>query len=266
MARRLGLAQALINDPDFLLLDEPTTGLDPIGTRQMKDLIGTLRERGKTILLCSHLLSDVEEICDRVCILYGGKRRAIGGVDELLRATDQTQIRMPRLDDVTMQDVLSYIRSKVSEARVDVSNPSKRLEDYFLDVVEQARRERLQTAGAESGTEAARFLGGRQDEGDQLVDQLVQAGEESETQPAREPEQAAAEATPPRDAEREALLNELIESEAGPAEQAAPTGREDQPSEPTPVDDVEPAPEVRDDVLSELMSDESSEDRRTDES
>src|SRR6185436_11040026 len=65
MQRRIGIAQALINDPDFLILDEPTTGLDPLGSRQVKDLILALRARGKTVLLCSHLLSDVEDVCDR---------------------------------------------------------------------------------------------------------------------------------------------------------------------------------------------------------
>jgi ABC-2 type transport system ATP-binding protein len=72
MARRIGLAQALINDPDLLILDEPTTGLDPIGTSQIKNLILELAKRGKTVLLCSHLLADVEDVCDRIAILYGG--------------------------------------------------------------------------------------------------------------------------------------------------------------------------------------------------
>ena len=73
MARRLGIAQALINDPELLILDEPTSGLDPIGTRQVKDLLVDLRRRGKTVLLSSHLLADVEDVCDRMVILYGGK-------------------------------------------------------------------------------------------------------------------------------------------------------------------------------------------------
>src|SRR5206468_4262757 len=77
MARRIGLAQALINDPDLLILDEPTTGLDPVGTRQIKDVIETLGGRGKTVILCSHLLADVEDVCDRVAIMYGGRRQAM---------------------------------------------------------------------------------------------------------------------------------------------------------------------------------------------
>jgi ABC-2 type transport system ATP-binding protein len=80
MQRRIGLAQALINDPDLLILDEPTSGMDPIGTKQFKDLIRTLAARGKTVIVSSHLLADVEDVCDRVCILYGGQSRALGSI------------------------------------------------------------------------------------------------------------------------------------------------------------------------------------------
>src|SRR4051812_27309994 len=73
MARRIGLAQALINNPELILLDEPTTGLDPIGTREMKDLIVSLKQQGKTVLLCSHLLADVQDVCDRITVLFGGR-------------------------------------------------------------------------------------------------------------------------------------------------------------------------------------------------
>ena len=97
MARRLGLAQALINDPELLILDEPTSGLDPIGTRQVKDLLLDLRRRGKTILLSSHLLADVEDVCDRMVVLYGGKIRAEGTATELLSDTQRTTISTARL-------------------------------------------------------------------------------------------------------------------------------------------------------------------------
>src|SRR5881394_1097430 len=93
MARRIGLAQALINDPDLILLDEPTTGLDPIGTREMKDLILSLKQQGKTVLLCSHLLADVQDVCDRITILFRGKRMELGHVRDLLQVKDVTQIQ-----------------------------------------------------------------------------------------------------------------------------------------------------------------------------
>jgi len=96
MARRIGLAQALINDPDLLILDEPTTGLDPLGTRQIKDLIIKLAKRGKTVLLCSHLLADVEDVCDRIAILYGGKIQAKGKVADLLQQTNKRPSSMTR--------------------------------------------------------------------------------------------------------------------------------------------------------------------------
>src|SRR3954454_23912871 len=92
MARRIGLAQALINDPDLILLDEPPTGLDPIGTREMKDLIVSLKEQGKTVILCSHLLADVQDVCDRITILFKGRMQTLGEVKDLLQVKDITQI------------------------------------------------------------------------------------------------------------------------------------------------------------------------------
>ncbi len=85
MARRLGLAQAMINNPELVLLDEPTSGLDPIGTREMKDLIIKLKSEGKTILMCSHLLADVQDVCDRIAILHQGELKELGRVDSLLK-------------------------------------------------------------------------------------------------------------------------------------------------------------------------------------
>ena len=96
MTRRIGLAQALINDPELILLDEPTSGLDPIGTREMKDLILKLKAEGKTIVMCSHLLADVQDVCDRIAILHQGELKELGRVDSLLRVRDVTQIRAGR--------------------------------------------------------------------------------------------------------------------------------------------------------------------------
>ena len=84
MARRIGLAQALINDPKLLILDEPTNGMDPIGSKEVKDLLLDLKKKGKTILISSHLLADIESICDRIVILYQGELIAAGEVSSLL--------------------------------------------------------------------------------------------------------------------------------------------------------------------------------------
>jgi ABC-2 type transport system ATP-binding protein len=84
MLQRLGIAQALINDPELVVLDEPMSGLDPIGRREIRDLIRDLRGEGKTVLFSTHILSDVELICDRVAILVGGKLRDLGPLDQLL--------------------------------------------------------------------------------------------------------------------------------------------------------------------------------------
>src|SRR6188768_3632751 len=110
MQRRIGLAQALINDPDLVILDEPTSGLDPIGCREVKDLILALAARGKTVILSSHLLADVEDVCDRVVIYYGGKIQAMGTLTELLATPDAVRITTPPLPRETMERVLEMIR------------------------------------------------------------------------------------------------------------------------------------------------------------
>ena len=130
MARRLGLAQALVNDPDFLILDEPTSGLDPIGTRQVKDLLLELGRRGKTILLSSHLLSDVEDVCDRMVVLYGGKIRASGSGDELLEDSDHTVIQTQRLLPETISKIEKVLQDSQglgieSLAATPVAKPAK---------------------------------------------------------------------------------------------------------------------------------------------
>jgi len=250
MARRIGLAQSLINDPDFLILDEPTTGLDPIGSREMKDLILTLRQRGKTILLCSHLLADVEEICDRLSILYGGKQRAAGPVGELLTANEYTQIRAPRLAQATLDKVLDIIRQDAgADGPIEVGAPTQRLEDYFLKVVREARRERLVTAGAEVGTGTAGFLGGEEVAGDELLHELVEAGQPGGQAPERGPEPVM---SVPSEVD-DGLLEELARmgsAEAGDGKDAGGAQAA-----------AAPETRVRQDVLSELVTDADAEKR-----
>jgi ABC-2 type transport system ATP-binding protein len=177
MARRIGLAQALINDPDLLILDEPTTGLDPVGTRQIKDVIETLSRRGKTVLLCSHLLADVEDVCDRVAIMYGGRRQAVGAVDELLQRREVTQITTRELDPRTIERIRDVVAKSGGEV-LGVDHPTDRLEALFLRVVGQAQRDKLQTSGAESTVGVSAFLSGKEADagGVSLVESLVEAG------------------------------------------------------------------------------------------
>src|SRR5512143_1378123 len=157
MQRRIGLAQALINDPDLIILDEPTSGLDPIGCREVKDLILALARSGKTIILSSHLLSDVEDVCDRVVIYYGGKVQAMGPLKELLATPDAVRITTPVLPRETMERVLDIIRKEVDAGKVRVDNPTQNLESYFLDVVAKARAS-AETSGAQSGARVAEYL------------------------------------------------------------------------------------------------------------
>lgn len=88
MLQRVGLAQSLINDPEIVFLDEPMSGLDPVGRREVRDLIGALRGEGKTVFMCSHILSDIEVLCDQVAILKRGKLAQLGYLDELRRTTE----------------------------------------------------------------------------------------------------------------------------------------------------------------------------------
>lgn len=177
MQRRIGLAQALINDPELLILDEPTSGMDPMGTRQIKDLILDLKGRGKTVLLSSHLLADVEDVCDRVTVLYGGKQRAAGTVDELLTVSDSTLIETTALKPTTIQKIEALIESEEGKGILKVSSPRQKLESLFLQIVEQARAEGLATHGAGAGGAVAEFLSsggeGGEAEGEALIDQLV---------------------------------------------------------------------------------------------
>ncbi len=138
MTRRIGLAQALINEPDLLILDEPTTGMDPIGSREMKDLIMQLRDQGKTILLCSHQLADVQDVCDRVAILHQGELREMGRVDSLLKVRDITEVHAKGLTEETKQKISELIRNDGGEV-VSVDNPTTTMEDLFLDIVQDDR-------------------------------------------------------------------------------------------------------------------------------
>jgi ABC-2 type transport system ATP-binding protein len=233
MTRRVGLAQALINDPDLLILDEPTSGMDPIGTRQVKDLLLELGRRGKTILLSSHLLADVEDVCDRMVVLYAGRIRAQGTVDELLRDTQRTVIEAGRLASDTISQIERVIQKCEGKGIDRVEAPRQRLEQFFMDLVERARAERIETSGVIHGGPTARFLRGEEEEGEALIEALTRPG-------AGEPGPSAREVLPaaPLPAAREEVVEGLLAPRAPTAPAAAEPGGAPPPAgeEPPEVD------------------------------
>ena len=135
MARRIGLAQALINNPDLILLDEPTTGLDPIGTREMKDLILSLKNQGKTVLLCSHLLADVQDVCDRITILFRGAMQTLGDVRDLVQKKDITTIETRGMNDQQTEELRQFIQRM--GLTPTIAHPTTTLEDLFIRIVRE---------------------------------------------------------------------------------------------------------------------------------
>lgn len=137
MSRRLGLAQALINDPELILLDEPTSGLDPIGTRNMKDLILELKSQGKTVIMSSHLLADVQDVCDRIGILYQGELKELGEVSDLLQVSEEVEFRVKGLSDDARRRVEQTIAEAGGEL-VYAGHPTTSLEQLFLRIIEES--------------------------------------------------------------------------------------------------------------------------------
>jgi ABC-2 type transport system ATP-binding protein len=117
MTQRIGLAQALLHDPELLILDEPMSGLDPIGRKEVRDLIVEEKARGKTILFTSHILSDVEKLCDRVAIVHRGKVTAYGALETLLRPeVRRTELELEAVD-AALESELEALGAKVLRAR-----------------------------------------------------------------------------------------------------------------------------------------------------
>ncbi len=264
MARRIGLAQALINDPDLLILDEPTTGLDPIGTRQIKDLIIKLAERGKTILLCSHLLADVEDVCDRIAILYGGKIRSQGQVRDLLQQTNKRQITTDAISDATVDKIKQLVADE--DAECVVTSPMDKLETFFIRTVTAAQQQAQPTSGAVSTTKIGNFLT-QPPSVETILDKLVAAPVSPEVS-----EQAAITDDVVADAGPESRHDEQLLSKL------AGSGETDRPERAEPAEKVEteavetPAPEteqVRKNILDRLTgdsTDQSEEEEKTDNS
>ena len=130
MLQRIGLAQAMVGNPELLILDEPTAGVDPIGAADIASIIREVREEGKTVLLCSHLLSQVETLCDRAAILVKGKLALEGSVESLTAATDSSSAR---IDGLTI-DSRRQLEAFAENGRFDLSTPRRSLEELFLEL------------------------------------------------------------------------------------------------------------------------------------
>jgi ABC-2 type transport system ATP-binding protein len=233
MARRIGLAQALINDPKLLILDEPTSGLDPIGTRQIKDLIVELAKRGKTVLLSSHLLADAEEVCDHVAIMYGGLVQREGSVEELLERKDKTQITTNVLTDRAIEQIKRIVEKDGGE--FEIKPPMQKLESFFIDIVRQAQQQRRPTSGAVNRIEAtdAQRVAAVSD----VLDRLVAAKIEPQTQKTQQAEAETIKTGPDLD-----VLSKL-------AQQAS-----QQITEPVEKPPQENEPQFRDDIKKDLLN------------
>ena len=213
MQRRIGLAQALINDPDLVILDEPTAGMDPVGCREIKDLILNLKGRGKTVILSSHLLADVEDVCDRAVIYYGGKVQQYGTLEELLTERDSVQFTVPTLSETAQKEVLEVMRRHVDRESIRVDNPTQNLESLFLNVVEEARASD-ETSGATSGSEVAEFLRADEPVPTQAEKMLERLADKEAAQPAAQEKAEVAEPQTPK--VDEAKLDSLSETETEP--------------------------------------------------
>ncbi|MFN0010319.1 MAG: ABC transporter ATP-binding protein [Phycisphaerales bacterium] len=242
MQRRIGIAQALINDPDLLILDEPTTGLDPLGTRQIKDLILGLGRRGKTIILSSHLLADVEDCVDRMVILYGGTVQRQGTCDELLTVSSGRVIETDDVDDATVDQIDRLIRERSGgrHAISRVRRPRQSLESLFVDIVNEAQAKRLATSGASHDGRTAAFLraGDEADEPNRLIASLVAPDPDAAPAPPAPAAAATAAAAGP-DA---SLIGSLLTAVPGPVPA---------PAKPTPS--AAPATSVDQSVISSLL-------------
>jgi ABC-2 type transport system ATP-binding protein len=132
MLQRIGLAQALIQEPRLVILDEPTAGVDPVGSRQIRDLILKLRERGITVFLCSHLLEQVQEVCDHVGIIFGGRMIREGRLEDLIAIEDQTEVVLKDASPELLEKISALVAATPGSSLVRTGKPRTTLERLFL--------------------------------------------------------------------------------------------------------------------------------------
>jgi len=139
MLQRAGLAGALVSDPEIVMLDEPTAGVDPAGSREIRDLIRELKERGKTVIFSSHLLEQVEDVADRVIILHRGQKLREGRLEDLLTQTGEWQVRAKGLGEGQRRELHAWLIQHGAVVMQEGS-PRERLEDYFLRSLPERER------------------------------------------------------------------------------------------------------------------------------
>ncbi len=256
MQRKVGLAQALINDPDLLILDEPTSGMDPIATAEVKDVITQLKARGKTILLCSHLLADVQDVCDRVVVMYGGKIREQGDLADLLAVDGRTVLETGQLSDEAIAEVEAVLE-KHGTSLHHAARPTRKLDALFLDIVQRAIADGVQTAGAAHGGRIAAFLAEGDDApdptddaaSDDLLNQLTAV--EPETPETPDPQEAEASSIAQDRPAEDAVLAELTGASAAEAPPVPPADGRGTPA----ASDGDGDKEADRDLLDSLLGD-----------
>jgi len=252
MARRIGLAQALVNDPEVLILDEPTTGLDPIGTRQIKDLVLELAKRGKTVLLCSHLLADVEDICDRIAILYGGKIQSEGDVSGLLARTDKRQITTGSISQGAVDKIRQIVLAE--HADFEIASPMEKLESFFIKTITAARQKGLSGGGvvSERISRISDFLAATSDKesaSEKILEKLVSGEPQPQTaEPAPATEQVRPVETAAGTAD-EQLLGELTEQ---PVSRTTSVSDQDKVERSSVENEKGQSEQLKDDILDRL--------------
>lgn len=132
MLQRIGLAQAMVQRPRLLILDEPTAGVDPLGSRQIRDLIFKLREQGITVFLCSHLLEQVQEVCDHVGMIFRGKIVRAGRLEDLIAIEEQTEIILRDAPPDLIQEIHALVERSGTATMVRTGKPRTTLERLFL--------------------------------------------------------------------------------------------------------------------------------------
>jgi ABC-2 type transport system ATP-binding protein len=139
MLQRIGLAQSLVQNPRLVILDEPTAGVDPIGSRQIRDLILHLRDEGYTVFLCSHLLEQVQEVCDRVGILFQGRMRKEGRLEEMISIEDQTTLTLEGASPELLARLHELVAAEPDARIVAEGHPRTSLEHLFIQIAERNR-------------------------------------------------------------------------------------------------------------------------------